>query len=216
MEPEYIEWGGRRWKRSPDSSRRNHRVYYVYSKWRSKEYLHRAIWAAANGAIPGGMCIHHVDGNPFNNDVGNLECVTRSEHQRAHMDDPGRKEFSRDVAIKAAQLAAPAWHRSPAGRAWHSRHSREMWRDAVAVDLRCVVCGDAFKSKKTVARTCSSACLSQQRRDSGLDDITLACPECGLVFTKNKYALKRTCGRVCGKRMADRTRGFRVQPRSGG
>lgn len=214
MEPEFIEWGGRRWKRTPNSKRRNHRVYYCHSLWRSKEYLHRAIWAASHGPIPAGHDIHHVDDNPFNNDIANLACISRAEHMRGHMQSPARREFSRSVAIKAAIAAAPAWHSSPAGKKWHSENAKRLWRNAPMADLVCEVCGRAFRSKKpgVPARTCGKNCLAEKRRRSGLDDVTASCAECGADFVKNKYSVKRNCSRTCGKRAADRTRGLRVQP----
>ena len=211
-QPEVVEWGGRKWKRSPKSKHRNHRVYYVHAKWKSKEYLHRAIWTAAHGAIPLGWHVHHLDGDPFNNDVANLGCMSPSAHSSEHANEPARRELA-SRNIWKAQDAARAWHKSKEGKAWHSEHSREIWRNAVAVDLVCVVCGDNFRSKRRDALTCGPNCLARQRRDSGLDDITVTCPECGGLFVKNKYARVATCSRSCGKRWADRKRGLRVQPR---
>lgn len=46
--------------------------------------LHRVVWELHNGPLPGGHIIHHVDGDPSNNDPGNLVAVTHSEHHRIH------------------------------------------------------------------------------------------------------------------------------------
>lgn len=35
--------------------------------------------------IPEDCCIHHIDENKANNDITNLVCMTKSEHQRWHM-----------------------------------------------------------------------------------------------------------------------------------
>jgi predicted heme/steroid binding protein len=46
--------------------------------------LHRLIWEQANGPIPNGMVIHHIDGNMFNNDLSNLQMMTNREHNKLH------------------------------------------------------------------------------------------------------------------------------------
>jgi len=49
-----------------------------------RRHYHR-IWEEANGPLPDGCVIHHIDGDPFNNELANLECLTPSEHLRKHM-----------------------------------------------------------------------------------------------------------------------------------
>ena len=46
--------------------------------------MHRYLWEQANGPIPEGMVIHHVDGDNRNNDLTNLVLVTPQEHSRIH------------------------------------------------------------------------------------------------------------------------------------
>lgn len=42
--------------------------------------VHRAIWEAFNGLIPEGMDIDHIDGNPHNNALSNLQAITHREN----------------------------------------------------------------------------------------------------------------------------------------
>ncbi|KAJ3148463.1 hypothetical protein HDU89_004794 [Geranomyces variabilis] len=44
--------------------------------------VHRLVWETWEGQIPGDHVVHHMDGNPGNNDVDNLAVVTLSENQR--------------------------------------------------------------------------------------------------------------------------------------
>lgn len=46
--------------------------------------MHRAIWEMANGPIPEGCEIHHKDHNGLNNDINNLQMLTRKEHFDLH------------------------------------------------------------------------------------------------------------------------------------
>lgn len=45
---------------------------------------HRRVWRENHGPIPRGYHIHHIDGNHFNNDISNLQCVTAQEHYDIH------------------------------------------------------------------------------------------------------------------------------------
>lgn len=47
-------------------------------------FKHRAIWEDHNGKIPEDMMIHHVNGNKKDNNIENLQCVSRSEHGKHH------------------------------------------------------------------------------------------------------------------------------------
>jgi hypothetical protein len=48
---------------------------------------YRALYEAHKGAIPDGYHIHHVDGNPYNNDIHNLIAVSAEEHAKIHNHD---------------------------------------------------------------------------------------------------------------------------------
>jgi hypothetical protein len=45
---------------------------------------HCIVWETANGPIPAGHVIHHIDEDPRNNDIGNLQLMTRAAHSKLH------------------------------------------------------------------------------------------------------------------------------------
>lgn len=47
-------------------------------------FEHCVVWENANGVIPDGMQIHHIDHDKTNNDLSNLQLVTPLEHKRIH------------------------------------------------------------------------------------------------------------------------------------
>lgn len=52
--------------------------------------IHSKIWIEKHGEIPKGYIIHHIDKNKKNNNINNLQMVTRSEHTILH---PKRKNI---------------------------------------------------------------------------------------------------------------------------
>lgn len=44
----------------------------------------RFVWEANNGPLPAGHVVHHIDRNPQNDAIENLQAMTRSEHAREH------------------------------------------------------------------------------------------------------------------------------------
>ena len=58
-----------------------------------RSLLHRDVWANEAGAIPDGWDIHHKDFDKMNNNVGNLECLPKSEHTRLY--SPHNNQYTR-------------------------------------------------------------------------------------------------------------------------
>ena len=58
--------------------------YYRFSGYynlKGKHFLvHRAVWEAFNGEIPEGYDIDHIDGDPHNNCLSNLQAITHKEN----------------------------------------------------------------------------------------------------------------------------------------
>jgi HNH endonuclease len=54
--------------------------------WKNNRLIpeHRWLWEQANGPIPEGLILHHRDGNKVNNDLSNLELMSRGKHTRHH------------------------------------------------------------------------------------------------------------------------------------
>jgi hypothetical protein len=48
--------------------------------------------------------VHHIDGDPLNNDPNNLAILSRSEHQRLHQTGARRKRWTPDEKARACEL----------------------------------------------------------------------------------------------------------------
>ena len=125
MEKETVQFQGHTYTRYPGHPVRHSRVYFnpgVSDKMKyGLEVLHREVWKAHHGPIPKGCIIHHRDGNPLNNDIDNLECVTRKQHGERHkyLASDELKQHLAEIRPKATE-----WHRSTEGRRWHKEHGK--------------------------------------------------------------------------------------------
>ena len=172
--------------------------YYSSAK---RKRLHVYVWEQANGPVPGGCDIHHIDKNRENNQLSNLECKQRSEHHKEHMaardKDQMRKNLNENVRPKAI-----LWHKSSDGIAWH----REQYEKTIGahwgetVTKTCEYCGKEYQCerlKQGSSRFCSNNCKAQWRRVSGIDNETRICVVCGKEFQTNKYSKVKTCSKEC-------------------
>lgn len=166
--------------------------------------LHRYVWEFYNGPIPAGYDIHHIDHNPDNNEIENLQMVLEGEHAKIHNAemrqetiDRYRKNLDENARPKAIE-----WHKSEEGREWHKKHYEEHSRElfSTLVTKNCAVCGKEYTVPYPLAsssRFCSNNCKSQWRRDAGIDDIEVSCAVCGAEFFTNKYAKAKYCSKEC-------------------
>ena len=196
VETDTIEFNGIEFRRYPTSDNMADRRYYRPSSSHIEEgvkALHREVWKEHNGEIPDGFHIHHIDGDPTNNDIENLECVTPEEHAARHPENNLSPED-----IRKGIEAAKDWHKSPEGREWHSEH----WEESIGKLFddpkvkECEQCGDEFEYY-TAAKYCSNACKAKHRRESGVDDETRVCEACRQEFTVNKYRDTKSCSQAC-------------------
>ena len=194
-------------RRYPANPRYGTRNYYVPGpgdRQKGYESYHREVWKRANGPIPEGHHIHHIDGNPLNNRLENLECVPGEEHLlRYHSEwDPERVARQREW-FDTIRTEAAAWHRTEEGRAWHSRHGKKTWAGREPKTFYCDHCKSEFQTRDGMVRErryCSNKCRAAARRTRHADDERRTCAWCGAAFTCNRYAHMRFCSRSCAAR----------------
>jgi hypothetical protein len=201
-----VVYKGIKFRRYPKSKSWSDRMYYMpehASRKQGVDRLHREIWKDYYGGIPEGNEIHHRDGNPLNNDPGNLECLLSVEHNDHHKEQytEAQRNSRRKWFLEKVRPQADSWHRSAAGRAWHSKHGKNTWKKREVYTINCLQCGAAFKTKlPDHTRFCSDKCRARARYESGIDNENRVCKRCKKSFEVNKYQKKEFCSRSCGSR----------------
>jgi hypothetical protein len=75
----YIIYDGLKWTVSKTTG------YYRLTNSRKVHIaLHRYVWEKEKGNIPVGYEIHHIDGDKSNNNLNNLECLSKADHTRKY------------------------------------------------------------------------------------------------------------------------------------
>lgn len=197
--PDKYQWiNGRKFTRDDKTG------YYQNSSLRIR--AHRYVWELNYGKIPDGYDIHHKDGDKSNNDISNLELITRSDHMRLHgaqLTEEQKAERRRNLIENAGPRAAE-WHKSSEGREWHRDHYEKMKASLHRKKtMTCENCGKEFVARDNGrTRFCSNACKSAWRRKSGVDDVERVCPVCGKTFKINKYSKQKACSRSCANKLS--------------
>ena len=174
--------------------------YYLHTVGGGKtgKRLHVYVWEKHHGEAPKGFAIHHIDNDKRNNEIENLECMSKSSHAKLHASewDEERRERQRKIFEEKAGPAASRWHKSEEGRKWHSEHAREQAERRKPKTYTCEWCGKEFTSTAIQkCRFCSGKCSSAFRRASGVDNEARRCVICGEEFTTNKYWKRKRCAK---------------------
>jgi hypothetical protein len=133
--------------------------------YKGNTYRHIALWVEANGPVPDGYELHHIDHDPKNSNLANLMLVTHGDHMRIH-----------------------AGFRQTDG-VWHKRcRDCGEWKPLTDYYL-------TSKSIFHLCKPCSgNVARAYQRRVRSERGGSHRCPECGDVFLKpNALAIHRKC-----------------------
>lgn len=188
---------------------RDDKTGYYLKSTKPRKRLHIYVWEYYNGPVPKGCHIHHKDMNKNNNDISNLICVTRTEHNRIHSESltEEERERRRENMNKNVRPKAIEWHKSEAGKEWH----REQYKVSLdqarlkKVKKKCIICGTEYEIGSSYAyksKFCSNNCKSKYRRLIGIDNIEKVCTGCGKTYKVNRYHAEKQL--YCSKKCADR------------
>lgn len=171
-------------------------------------FIHRVIWEYYYGKIPAGYDIHHIDHNPLNNDISNLQMLTKKEHAAIHLALKPKEyvcEYCGKTFIATSKI--PARYCSKNCKAAHLRKIKGLPH----YKKKCLVCGKEFVTTNNRQKYCSKECSYVPLTKAPIQKI---CKVCGKSFATKKESRKycsvqcsnesrktkkpRTCP-ICGK-----------------
>lgn len=189
--PKYIYFENKKFTRDDKTG------YYLNSTIHKR--MHVYVWEYFNGKVPKGFCVHHIDHNKANNDISNLKLIEMREHAILHgkLLTEEQRQNRRDNLTENARPKATEWHKSKAGREWHSEHAKQQAQNWEYRTYTCSYCGKEYQSRMVQTNIpnhfCSNNCKSAYRRKMGFDNVTKICEICGNEYVANKYRKTTRC-----------------------
>ena len=168
--PERVVFNGITFRRMGGKRKYYLATYRRTNDRRGAKGLHVAIWEDANGAqAPKGYEVHHKDGDTFNCDPDNLECLPMRVHRSMPKDVDREKVLAH---LEGIRPLASQWHKSEEGRKWHRENTAKHLAAARAARLAmqpreggvCVWCGGDFTHKNSRKKFCSAPCANRASR----------------------------------------------------
>ena len=156
--------------------------------------LHREIWRFFHGEIPADYEVHHRDLNRNNNDITNLELLTKAEHKKIHAANLktckckvcGREFQTRSVGNKNRYCSKECRNEGACQR--------------YLKKYTCEYCGREFEADKHHPhRFCSKVCAGLANRKITRETIT--CQVCGKEFTAKACAHRKYCSMQCYRKL---------------
>lgn len=177
----------------------NGKIYVRYSKYRgnkknyffclaNQEYLHRDIWRFYKGPIPDNFHIHHIDKDPSNNHIDNLECISPQDHAKIHYPD-----------VKESFIK---WHVTRDGKSHHSKLSKNTWVKRSPIFRKCSKCFEAFETFNTwtaefKCKKCQRKYQKRKKYKSICSPKIGKCEICSKTLFQKTKSLKKFCSNKC-------------------
>lgn len=159
----------------------------VYSKHNDDHYgtIHRDIWRYYCGEIPDGYEVHHKDLNPENNDISNLQILTRAEHRKLHQ-NMAKLHLERTFSTYTCENCGKTFKaRTDSNRKFCSykcRRAKEFELKRKEKSRRiCKNCGKEFFAARDIQAFCCDNCrrLYYHKKEKRYEKV---CPICGKTF----------------------------------
>ncbi len=178
--------------------------YYQATHRLGGQYIHRVVWAHHNGPIPKGWQVHHIDHDPANNAIENLELHDGGDHATFHYESGASiKPFACKEWLDTIRHLAAEARRDPEVVARMAESQRRAWDRRESVTRQCTYCGKDYPARGTAKKGfCGMSCQGMARKKSGVDDIERSCLHCQAVFRSNKHNGSRCCSRSCSGKVA--------------
>lgn len=160
----------------------------------SSTFIHRSVYSYCFSEIPcGNYEVHHIDQNKANNDISNLQLLTKSEHQKLH------KGINMEKRLRICPTCGETFlakHGNPKQIYCSNNCRGKAMRKPISKNI-CPVCGKNFIVPITRPNKicCSNDCAAIYRIEN-MPNIETTCAFCGKKIN-TKSPEKKYCSKSC-------------------
>jgi len=169
--------------------------------------IHRDIWIYYNGEIPTDDTyeIHHKNENKADNDISNLQLLTKSEHHKLHiLNSPQRK--------MVCEVCGEIFYSNSIKRTVRccSKKCTQRLRYVKKHEIRnCAFCGKEFWVYKNSKTNCCSQSCAKKLHHQTTPKTEKICSICGNKFyteVGNKLYCSKNCARIARRYYKNKTK----------
>ena len=160
--------------------------------------IQRAVWMYHFGEIPTGCEIHHRDFNPNNNDIKNLQLLTKIDHRKLHNKTTLIKSFVCENCGQIFETQNTGQNRFCSQKC-SADYKKKLAKENIQTFI-CKECGIEFKANKLRnPQFCSRKCKNRNKsRHREYEERT--CKFCGAAFTTRKDTKAQHCSISCARK----------------
>lgn len=170
--------------------------------------IHQVVYRYYCGEIPTGYEIHHKDKNKSNNDIFNLQILTKAEHQKLHNQKGNvlvRKEEITTTCANCGKIFSTRRRGiikfccKKCSDEYHYNRLKKRTLEEHGITKICEFCGKKFETRfnYTQQRFCSKECSYKARRGPRVAHHKI-CAFCGKEFIVNECRKNQMyCSRDC-------------------
>jgi len=155
-------------------------------------FIHRVIWSYNYGEIPqGDYVIHHINENKSDNNIENLQLLTRNEHRKKHTETLEAQEYiCQNCGVKfLAKQTTAKFCSAKCSNDYHYHNDKRI----------CSICGKTFSATHKRTHCCSRECVNIAIGKANIKEpLKKICPICGKVFIDPHHPNKKCCSSECG------------------
>ena len=155
--------------------------------------IYKAVWRYFYGEIPPNYEIHHKDFDKYNDDISNLQMLTKEEYKKIHSES-GKKADGRQILKLVCKTCGKEYQAVNVGRNGYC--SKKCAQKALPEVRICEICDKKFSiSKYESTKCCSKKCMVEYVKNK--THKKRICPFCGKEFDTYKKRTQRYCSRDC-------------------
>lgn len=168
----------------------------THAYFRTQQSIHQSVYRYYCGEIPIGYEVHHKNGKKNDNNISNLQLLSKEQHGKLHSIHVIPFNFLK-LQKFVCQNCGKEFEKPNVGtNKFCTPKCRQIYFSKLPhITASCEYCGKIFKTHKKTQRFCSNECAAKEKSKNH-SEIRI-CPNCGKNFIVSQSVRKVYCSNDC-------------------